>query len=234
LDKKGIIIALIMNELRKGTITGCELTVDITFESRDKRWDSSDSLISLSALLESEPHFRILLPPLIRYPKERFIIYPIEKEFLVPQSHTHLTTPLPSISAILMDNNRNFSPVLPPLNFQFSEECQTRSLQTNIPLSIEDERVGPRSSALNRMRKSITVFSYKKKEANATRFSSKKSITTRFPVTKVQRKNWDDRDMIKAMRLVRSKKMSTKEASEYCNVPRSTLWDRLAKEKDFR
>jgi hypothetical protein len=43
-----------------------------------------------------------------------------------------------------------------------------------------------------------------------------------------KRKRWDDEDMSKAMELVREKKMSARAAAIQCNVPRSTLWDRLA------
>jgi hypothetical protein len=43
-----------------------------------------------------------------------------------------------------------------------------------------------------------------------------------------KRKRWDDDDMVRAMGLVREKKMSVRGAATHCNVPRSTLWDRLS------
>jgi predicted DNA-binding protein (UPF0251 family) len=43
-----------------------------------------------------------------------------------------------------------------------------------------------------------------------------------------KRKRWLDEDMIKAMELVRQKNLSTRKAAAMCNVPRSTLWDRLS------
>jgi hypothetical protein len=55
--------------------------------------------------------------------------------------------------------------------------------------------------------------------------------TNRFPLANVKRKNWDEQDMLRAMKMVRTTQMSARAAAEICNVPRSTLWDRLNKLK---
>ena len=43
-----------------------------------------------------------------------------------------------------------------------------------------------------------------------------------------QQRFWKDEDMIEAIKMVQSKKMTSREASEVYNVPRSTLWDRVS------
>jgi hypothetical protein len=43
-----------------------------------------------------------------------------------------------------------------------------------------------------------------------------------------KRKRWTDEDMLCAIELVKTKQMSARAAATKCNVPRSTLWDRLS------
>jgi hypothetical protein len=52
--------------------------------------------------------------------------------------------------------------------------------------------------------------------------------STEGAISGMKRKKWTDEDMLRAIELVHSKKMSARAAAAKCNVPRSTLWDRLS------
>ena len=49
-----------------------------------------------------------------------------------------------------------------------------------------------------------------------------------------KRKRWNPDDMARAIDLVEKKKMSARAAALLCNVPRSTLWDRLSNRESYK
>jgi hypothetical protein len=146
-------------------------------------------------------------------------------------SHPKITLipPLPNISALLHQTNST-SPshssfvTLPPLitqqqqpdfipNFESSSSLTVHSHSPPISISTipktQTKKIQPKKPTRQQVRHQIS----------------------RFPLSNVKHKNWDERDMLQAMKLVITTKMSARAVAEMCNVPRSTLWDRMKKFK---
>ena len=125
--------------------------------------------------------------------------------------------------------------------------CVCASLCAGVCVAFPQERFGftslpPFQSFLNPSNTNIggdhTNTSHTIKKQTNTKISrSSSSKTTMSKSSKLTQKcnnqssakrQWTDEDMEKAMALVKTTKMTTRQAALFCGVPRSTLWDRVS------
>jgi predicted DNA-binding protein (UPF0251 family) len=139
------------------------------------------------------------------------------------------STPQPQIQTTFLQNHQ-------PL-FYFSKVKPNESTLFHCNSSLPSTQITTRSS--QKRKADITTLKDTREASPKSPKSPKLSNSSKPPKSPIspkviqddenrKRKRWLDEDMIKAMELVRHKKLSTRKAAAMCNVPRSTLWDRLS------
>jgi hypothetical protein len=168
------------------------------------------------------------------------------QDFRIQQPTNFLTAPLPSLTSVISSSQKE-----PSSSFSFigQKMKQTQDLPAILPSSFPT-RSNNKSLEMNSNRStrfyqnsSSNVLPQRSGFSNPVevllKLQKEASPPTTPPLTSPpspiasnshsrKRKLWNDEDMLQAMELVQQKKMSSRKAAAFCNVPRSTLWDRLS------
>jgi predicted DNA-binding protein (UPF0251 family) len=180
--------------------------------------------LSPSELLQISHSFPPCTQSNIQIPCKRGFDCELDETDIASHPKITLNPPLPSIPALFHDPTNSFSTLrqsqltLPPIAHPIDSPFFGPS--PLLPPSSSPPQLSTITSKQNqsqrRLQKSNHQFSHE---------------ISRFPLANVKHKNWDEQDMLRAMKLVRTTNISARAAAERCHVPRSTLWDRLNKLK---